>query len=154
MVDGLDTFGFQSSKCSRLLPDGVEMCKECWDSRNRFYRRMDAAVELRDADTTLKTKRSVTDLSPGLSTNILNLVMKDRRSEQYQRNQAKRKLKRLSTGNCGDVLSLDSDKFKSDLIFDDELAELGKNTSVIHKTLTKTKVLPILLSKVIFLRNV
>mmetsp|Transcript_22480 Transcript_22480/g.45060 ORF Transcript_22480/g.45060 Transcript_22480/m.45060 type:complete len:112 (+) Transcript_22480:244-579(+) len=56
LVDMFDTFRFQLSKCLRVMDDDVEICSICLDSCGRFYRRIDVAVKLRDAPTSLKTK--------------------------------------------------------------------------------------------------
>ena len=127
-VDSLDTFGMQSGGCVRVMEDDVEMCGVCMESCGRFFRRMDAALDLRQAPISLKTNTSIIDNheSPGLWSERAKFLMGDRRKVQIAKYQAKRKLNKLSVGNYGDVLSLDADKFNSDLIFDDQLVELGK----------------------------
>ena len=64
------------------MDNDIKMCEICSDSCGRFFRRMDKAVDLRVAPTTLKLKKSHIDLSPGMMNNRLNLVMGDRRREK------------------------------------------------------------------------
>ena len=125
LIDMLDTFGFQLSKCLRVMDDGVEMCSMCLDSCRRFYRRINSVVKLREAPTSLKTKKAVIEKSPGLMHNTINLVMSNRRNDQIQKDQAGRKLSRLSEGNCDNELFLDKDKFDAGVIFDNQLVRLA-----------------------------
>ena len=67
------------------------------------------------------------DNSPAQLLSRLYLVSSKRRKEQMQRYLATPKLKRLSSENCGDELSLGKDSFNSDLIFGDKLVQLGKD---------------------------
>ena len=59
--------------------------------------------------------------SPGIKGKQLDLVMQERQSEQKVRSRAKIKLEKLSSGDGGDELNIDPDKFDASSLFDDEL---------------------------------
>ena len=126
-MDVSDTFGFVSNTCSKLKKSDCVMCENCLASAKRFYRRIDAANEIRSQENvSLKTKKSLVDLSPGMLRNQLNFVMDERRTEQKLKSIAKIKLERMKNGNGGDILALGENSFRPELLFDDELLELRK----------------------------
>ena len=90
-VDSLDTFGMQLGGCVRVTEDDVEMCGVCMESCGRFFRRMDAALDLRQAPISLKTNTSIINnhASPGLWSERANLLMGDRRKNQIEKYHAK-----------------------------------------------------------------
>ena len=102
------------------------MCSKCYDSRKRLYQKMNNAIELRKDNLALTTKKSVFDCLPGLLLNQHDMLIKDRKKEQSLRYIARKKLKMLKNRNGGDNLSLDPNKFKPDILFDDQLTDLVK----------------------------
>ena len=102
-----------------LLMNGQKSCQ-------RFYRKIDAALDICDSDLSIKTKKSVIDRSLGMMSNKIDTLMDDRVREQKLRSRAKRKIETMRNNDGGGGELLIDDKFCPDLIFDDEVLKLRK----------------------------
>ena len=82
------------------------MCSECYESRNSFFRKSDASVNIRSEELKLKTN-NIFLTTPSKLLEKIGIMAKDRKTEIRMRSKARKKLEALSSSNSGDVLESD-----------------------------------------------